>query len=235
MAVRNLNVVPEEGSFADPVEGVPKKKQLWIVGTKISSANFIEANEVLNSKQRKITYKFEEDFRKTISATRERAKQPIRDCCLNFHGIYICSDEAREFIEGICAGADVEMKALHPSLGARAYFAPLDLDEAFKGSLYLEIAESIKGTVFKTTFDRLEKILQRYPQGSEKALPVKTKESLQKMLDHLRKINVTQDKDIDEQIQKFKDQIEKEELSELASSLKAELKKSGTRWGNIEL
>lgn len=247
--------------------GTPKEQpadkpaiQLYIIKTKISNENFVEKSEEINLKQRLYTYKFTKKDRDSIKAIRMRYKAPIYDGTLNFYGLYVCGEDAKEFIQKAIDAADAEFGKLRvdciqslidekaqagelisqatadqltPHLGAKIRFIPLDFNQIFKGSLYAEIGDAIKYQVYSGLFARMETMLKRTEEGKE--LPERSRNALIKMCESMRSINVTKDDNIYKKIDEFKAQIEKGELKEVAASLKAELDAGKSRWAAIEL
>lgn len=228
-----------EGRFSVDTQTIREQtagsKSLYIVNWSVSSGNFIDESKRLDDKRREVTYTFPEDVRQKIQACRERYLSPIRDMTLDYHKkLHICGEDSREEIQKLIDKCDVDIKKIHPRLRAEVQFFPLDMKDIFKGTLYAAINDSIKKNVYQSVFLKINKIISK-PTWGKKEMPEKTKDSLRSLLMHLDQINVTRDKDITKQIEVFREQIEKEDLVNLAKTLKDEIDVNKSRWSAIEL
>lgn len=127
----------------------------------------------------------------------------------------------------------LELEKVVNNLHADVIFIPLDFQQIFKGSLYAQIGDAINYQVYSGLFERMDRMLKRTEEGKE--LPEKSRQALIRMVENLKKINVTNDESIDNRLAEFKAKIEKGEIKELAESLKQELDANKNRWEAIEL
>jgi hypothetical protein len=173
--------------------------KIFIVKTAMSSPFHIDETTEIDSRREERLYHYEKDVRQDIGAVRARHRKPIYTHCVNFHGLYICNDKATPLIEAAVKQADVEFKAIAPELASNVKFIPLDVG-AITGDngLYVGINNSIKKRVFGDVFKKMDKVLQKRNDISDRS-----KKAILNLTAHMRAINILEDEGVTAEIDRI--------------------------------
>lgn len=214
-------------------------ERIYVVRTKMSSPNHIENTQEIDELNVQQTFKYAKKVRQEIGRVRGRHKTAIDERTLNFEGLPLCNDEAKEFIQERINLADEEYKEISPYLGANVTFIPLDMDAIHKGELYSRVLSAIWYRVYKDAIEQMSDVIEK--RGDE--LPVRSKNALLKMCNRLRGMNIADDKNIDKLINEIQKSIEDEAIAPMVEYLDAELaamtgkpkKASAGRWQKVRV
>lgn len=198
-------------------------EQIFIVQDIMSSPNQIVSSKQLDDVRQETTYKFPQETRNKISKTRGAAKRPIFAETLDFYGLKMCRESGIPKIKELITSADKDFKQIDPALSAKVVFAPLDMIEVQKGDFYEQILSNIRYRVLKDVIDQLD--------IKSAHLPPKSKPAMQKLIDHLKSVNVLGDEGIDKQLNSLKTKIETKDLSTIRKELQNELDMLVTKRG----
>jgi hypothetical protein len=226
--------------------------KLYIVVTEVSAGNnLIEKGRediTPDGKVVKLTYVLNAEQRKRINAVRNKYRNRIvRNNSLTIRSLVICNEEQKTAIETDMAEADREMKELAakihkeieesygepntpeirdliadikvPDLKAHVEFWPLDSGDIAKGQIYINIVNTIKFKVFDEAFNR---IAPAFNIEEGKQLPTRTQTALKKLCLRLRAINILDDEDVNEKIDKIENMLERESYAPLREYLEEE-------------
>lgn len=215
-------------------------EKVYIVQTHMSSSNHIDGSTELDELNVQQTYKFTKSVRQEIARIRMRHRAAIDDRTLSFQSLRLCDGESRKFIEERIAIADKEYKKVSAYLGASVMFIPLDMDEVHKGELHSQVMAALWYRVYKDAFDRMRDVIEK---NGNNVLPVRSKNALLRMCDHLRGVNVMMDKNVEKLIDDIQKSIEADALEPMVEYLDGELSRltgknqasSSGRWAKIEL
>ncbi len=204
--------------------------QVYVVNIKTSSPNYQNETEELSEFQTKTTYKYDKKTRQKIASVRARAKKPLYDMTLDFHGIRIAREDVIWGLEKVAAKADAEMREIDEPLYARFAMAPLNMDEVRAGDLYATVLSAIRYNIYKKVFDRVTEIIQK-----NKSVTDATRGSLYRLFDQLRNLNVLDDAAINQQIEDIKKQVEATKLEDIAKDMQHEIDALETRGGRVKV
>jgi len=204
--------------------------KVYVVNIKTSSPNYQNQTEELSDFQTKTTFKYDKKTRQKIASVRARAKKPLYDMTLDFHGIRIAREDVIWGLEKVAAKADAEMREIDEPLYARFAMAPLNMDEVKAGDLYATVLSAIRYNIFKKVFDRVTEIIQK-----NKSVTDATRGSLFRLFDQLRNLNVLDDEEINKQIESIRKQVEATKLEDIAKDMQREIDALETRGGRVKV
>lgn len=204
--------------------------KVYVVNIQTSSPNFQNETKELNDFETKTTFKYDKRTRQKISSIRARAKKPLYEHTLDFHGIRIAREEVIDILERVANKANTEMKEIDQPLHATFAMAPLNMDEVAMGDLYGTVLSAIRYNIYKKVFDRVTEILQK-----NKSITDATRGSLFRLFDQLKSINVLSDASIDEQIERIRKQVEDTKLEDIAKDMQREIDALDTRGGRVKV
>lgn len=202
--------------------------QVYVVNIKTSSPNYQNETEELSEFQTKTTYKYDKKTRQKIASVRARAKKPLYDMTLDFHGIRIAREDVIWGLKKVAEKADAEMREIDEPLYARFAMAPLNMDEVRAGDLYATVLSAIRYNIYKKVFDRVTEIIQK-----NKSITDATRGSLYRLFDQLRNLNVLDDAEINQQIEDIRKQVDATKLEDIAKDMQHEINALETRGGRV--
>ena len=213
---------------------VKKEAQLFVVQVSMSSPYFTERtvnDEAENSK--KMFYKFPKDKRNLIQAARQEVNVARDSGCARFYGLYIANELGKEQLTTLIVESNHKMNAIDPTLHAKVTFMPLSMSGLASGNLLDEMVQQIKDQVHGTVLERIKLVIER--NGENGTLPMKTRNSLEKMLDRVQAINVLDDPDVNARIAHMREQIVNDQIIPLRNEIMAILKEEDDRFSSVEV
>lgn len=129
----------------------------------------------------------------------------------------------------INVGARVCMEAIRPGLTANVRLIPIQSASTTEGELYEQIIASVRHQIYGDLFKRLQEVIN---MGKDKMLP-KTKKSLIDKIENMRKANILNDPQIDQELDRFLKVVETEILTPLVKELDESINSLSSRFGMI--
>jgi len=129
----------------------------------------------------------------------------------------------------INVGAKTCMEAIRPGLTANVRIIPIQSASTTEGELYEQIMASVRHQIYGDLFVRLQEVID---MGREKMLP-KTKQSLIDKIENMRKANILNDPEIEQELNKFLQIVESEVLTPLVQELDQNMNMLSSRFGMI--
>jgi hypothetical protein len=202
--------------------------RVYIVAIEASSPNHQESSKDMDETHREIEFTFPKETRDRIAAVRMAAAKPLYNNTLKFGKNYIAREDQLPELQKSAGEGDQKMQAINPKLHCQLVMFPIDMSEVRQGETYQMILNAIRYNVYNTVFKRLAETL-----GSKKGLTDATRNSLLKMIENLRAINVLEDKDVEQQLDAFKARIESSMLKELQDEINNALTNMDKRGAQI--
>ena len=211
--------------------------QLYVARAKMSSPNFVIDSKELDMdipadqrRRKEITFKFPKGLRKKIQAARVEFSYEWAHYTVRCYGLRICNEAGRELIEKAIAETETKMREIDPSLKAESVFFPLETKGIAKTVLYQQIVGAIQTQICETTLKKVNVIVER---GKDK-ITTRTRNSLLKVMDQLKILNIVNDSNVDARIREIRERIETDSVIPLKEHLDEMLKTSTGRFGAIE-
>lgn len=198
-------------------------ERIYIVQDNMSSPNHVIEIKQLDDVTQETTFKFKQETRKQIARTRVAAKRSIFAETLDFYGLKMCRESNIQAIKELVKSADEQFKHIDPVLYAEAIFVPLDMSDVQKGEFYEQVLDSIRYRVLRDIIEQLD--------IKSAQLPAKSKQAVEKLLNHLRSVNVLGDEGISKKLEEIQKKIDTEDLGVIKQELQKELDALVTRRG----
>ena len=192
---------------------------IYIVKLVMSSENRIEGREEVDDTTVTVHYTFPKLVRSEISAIRSRARRRLAEKTLDFYGLRIAKEENLQEIRNIAEEADRELKQIHESLYAYMVSIPIDVSSVKKGELYDKVLNAIKFQVYSTVFQRIKDMKLKHVMNK------KVKESLLRMINTLKAVNVLNDPEIDKSLKEIEMRILENDVTTIREEVKKQLQK----------
>lgn len=206
---------------------------LYVVGLSLSSGFFVDKSEkYLDENAVKKWYKYQEEERKKIGAVRQSVNVVVDAGCARFFNIKIANEEAKRQITEAVLKADVEMKKIDITLKAEVEFVPLPIDSFTSGTMLDKLTGQIRTQILEVVIKKIESNIKKNEKSG--LLPEKTKETLRKMIDRCRAVNVIGDEGINAQLDAMKERITSDDIHNLRDEILAMLDTSKSRFEGID-
>ena len=194
---------------------------IYAVAIEMSSPNRVVSSSLKNEGMTlEVNYLFSEKIRAQIVAIRTFYKKPMYKNCLEFFTLFLCKESQKAEIQESVDKAQLALQAIDKSLKAKVQFMALDMQAVEKGETYQGVISAIEFRVLSDLAEKIKKVVD----DKEGQLPERSQKALLKMVDHLEKINVLDDKNITAKLKKVREQI----ISGTVQTLKDDMEKEIT-------
>lgn len=205
-------------------------RTVYVARLSMSGGTDTVEREEVNGTEVRLTMKFDRDTRQRISQVRSKYRSRALRGAMNFLGLQVVREDQLADITKAMGEADVELKAIDPSLSAKVAFIPVSADAESKNEMYRMLSGAINGFVLGELFQRLKEI----PIKDGK-IPTRSRIAVLDLVDRLATWNVFGDEELSKFIADTKRQLENDIVAPVVQDIEKQMKALQSEGTFVEL
>jgi hypothetical protein len=187
--------------------------QIWI---HMGSANKVKGRETIDEFKVIIDHKYPQKVRREIQALRQEINRMTDNSCIKYYSAKFTNGLGLNQLRDACQRIDREMKQIDPTLYCEIKAKKEVFGVKQNMTFYDELTSGLRDQIINTMLKRVETIIERSPEGS---LKPKTRDSLIKMFEQMKGLNIVQSPEVNQEIDQMKQKILSSTIKEIRDDL----------------